>query len=243
MKYQEVLTKIGLSDKESAVYIALIELGPSTVSELSRKTGLHRPALYKIVPELQTKGLVSTSPKGKLRQYVAESPEKLNALVDTTRKSVASMIPELKSLFQTQYSKPTVKLLEGRQGIMFVLNDLATSLQHKEVYYRYSAISEEMFDKNDYYLPPHYAETMQRKDVECCLIMGENIEKKLPSFLWLDVKTVPEKKDLFDHNISQIIYADKVAFIDYNTETALIIENRILSGFQKKLFKLLYEKL
>jgi sugar-specific transcriptional regulator TrmB len=243
MNYKEVLTKIGMTEKESILYISLIESGPATVSTISKNTGLHRPIIYKVLPGLQEKGLIAVFPKGKWKYYIAESPEKLTTLLDMTKKSVTSMIPELKSMFQTQHSKPTVKYLEGRQGIIFVFDDLAASLKHGEIYYRYSAVSEEAFDKAPYYLSSHYAETMERKNVECFLVLGENIEKKLQSFLWLDVKTIPEKTDLFDHNISQIIYANKVAFIDYNTETALIVENPILATFQKKLFKLLYAKL
>jgi hypothetical protein len=39
------------------------------------------------------------------------------------------------------------------------------------------------------------------------------------------------------------IYANKVWFIDFNTETSIIIENKQIAEFQKKLFKLLYKSL
>jgi predicted transcriptional regulator len=243
MKYQEVLSKIGLTEKEANLYVSLIESGPATVSVISRNTGMHRPIIYKILPGLQEKGLVTVSSKGKLKYYVAESPERLDNLLIQTKKAVENIIPELKSVFQAQNSKPIVKFLERERGIRFVFEDLAASLKHGETYYRYSAVSEEVFDRAPQYLPSHYAETMRNKDAQCFLVLGESVEKKLQSFLWLDAKAVPEGSDLFDHNITQLIYANKVAFIDYNTETALIVENPALANFQKKLFKLLYNKL
>ncbi len=38
-----------------------------------------------------------------------------------------------------------------------------------------------------------------------------------------------------------MIYANKVAIIDYNTLTSFIIENKILASFEEKIFKTLYK--
>ena len=58
-----------------------------------------------------------------------------------------------------------------------------------------------------------------------------------------EVKAVPPDFDLFEYNVSQIIYGNKVAVIDYNTETAVVIENPTIAKFQEKIFQLLFRKL
>lgn len=55
------------------------------------------------------------------------------------------------------------------------------------------------------------------------------------------IKVVPEKYGLFDYDITQIIYEDKVAYIDYNTETTFLIENPLIDDFQRKLFRILFD--
>ncbi|NCO31477.1 hypothetical protein GW891_01310 [bacterium] len=55
-----------------------------------------------------------------------------------------------------------------------------------------------------------------------------------------EVVIVPKNFDLFEDNITKIIYANKVAIIDYNTEESFIIESYIFANFEKKLFKLLF---
>lgn len=242
MNNQEVLTKIGLTEKEAILYVSLIESGPATVSIISKNTGLHRPIVYKVLPGLQEKGLVTVSPKGKLKYYVAESPEKLESLLRETEKVVEKIIPELKGVFQSFSHRPTVKVLEGQKGLAFVFEDLLTSLKTGETYYRYSSVQESLYDTNKY-LPADYKERRERKKIERLVITSEKIQKLLEPSLDREEKVVPARYDLFDDNITQIIYANKVAFIDYNTETALIIENQVLAGFQKKLFRLLYNKL
>jgi hypothetical protein len=48
---------------------------------------------------------------------------------------------------------------------------------------------------------------------------------------------------LFDFGITQLIYGDKIAFIDYNTDTATIIENPVIAKFQATLFKIMFDQL
>jgi translation elongation factor EF-Ts len=54
---------------------------------------------------------------------------------------------------------------------------------------------------------------------------------------------VPESYDMFAYNITHMIYANKVAFIDFSSETAFVVESELFMQFQKKIFQLLFEKL
>ena len=56
-------------------------------------------------------------------------------------------------------------------------------------------------------------------------------------------KYIPHSEDPFEYNITQLIYGDKVAFIDYDTETASIIESSKFAQFQRQTFKLLFSAL
>jgi len=58
-----------------------------------------------------------------------------------------------------------------------------------------------------------------------------------------DQAFIPSEISLFDQNIIQLVYGDRVSFIDLNTERVLIIENKALADFQKVIFKQLYDKL
>jgi hypothetical protein len=54
---------------------------------------------------------------------------------------------------------------------------------------------------------------------------------------------IPKNYDLFDENITKLIYANKVAILDHNTKTSFIIENQKFADFEKKIFKLLFKHL
>jgi len=241
MTKSNIFNKIGLNDKELKIYIVLIERGPLLIAQIAKHTGIYRPAIYQNLPNLMSKGLVTVSAKGKQKFYVAEEPEKLKNLVSELTNELEDIIPELRASYHAKEKKPLVKFLEGKDAITFVLNDLVTSLKKDDVFYRYSSAKDAV--KNEKYLPKNYRAIRDQKQLQRFVIANENTMVGKKSRLERAVKFISKNYGLFDYDITQIIYGDKVAFLDYNTETAFIIENSIIAEFQKKIFKLLYDKL
>ena len=117
------LVDIGLAQKEAGVYIALLQLGHSTVSQISRRANINRTTGYDILDSLCTKGLVSISGKEPKQEYTAESPEALAKFIsgEIRRKNEAlqkteEIIPELKSIHNIK-DRPKVFFYEGRDGL------------------------------------------------------------------------------------------------------------------------------
>ena len=121
----EKLRSLGLSDNESKVYLAMLELGPSPVMEIARKAEINRPTAYAQIETLKKKGLVSTQTKGKKQLYIAESPEHLEFVIDRQLSEIKNkkdefqnILPELLNLYATSGSRPQVRFFEGKEGIL-----------------------------------------------------------------------------------------------------------------------------
>ena len=67
--YLNLLSSIGLQQKEAKVYLALLELEQGTVSKIAKLSGLKRPTIYLILDDLIKNG------------YVTELPDQVNCLV------------------------------------------------------------------------------------------------------------------------------------------------------------------
>ena len=76
------LEGIGFSKRETSVYLALLELGKATVSQIARKANINRTTGYDILDNLVNKRLVSVSGKEPKQEYVAESPEGIIELLE-----------------------------------------------------------------------------------------------------------------------------------------------------------------
>lgn len=234
-----ILEKLGFSREEGEIYLALLELGPASISDIIRKTGIHRPTVYKILPVLIDRGLVGVMPKGKYKVYIAESPEKLERILLELEDSFNTEIHSLNEAYEARGRKPVVKFTEGDKAIRDVYSDVVHSLKKDDVYYRYS---QGLTLARKKYLPDDYRQVRDRKGLERYIISDDSLKGK-PKKLGKSVKFVPADSNLFDLNISQIIYGKKVALLDYNTKTVVTIENEMIAEFQKKIFKLLYSKL
>lgn len=244
MEHKEFLEKLGLNKGESAVYLALLEYGRLSVSELSRKTGLYRTQIYDALGGLIREALVTVSPKGKYKVYTAESPKVLEKKFLDLSNRFDEEIATLTLLHRSpEACRPIVKYVEGQKGITAINDDIVTSLKRGDIYYRYSSsrVSEHEWRHN--YLSKKYRVLRDQKKLERMVITNlPNKLKKHPR-LEREIKVVPPDFDLFEYNVSQIIYGNKVAVIDYNTETAVVIENATIAKFQEKIFRLLFRKL
>ena len=65
----ENLEKFGLSKKEASVYLALLGLGPSLVSDISDKAKMNRSTTYVILESLADLDLVTVFEKNKIKIY------------------------------------------------------------------------------------------------------------------------------------------------------------------------------
>lgn len=242
MNIQPLLQKLGLHAHESAIYLAILEQGQASIADIVRATKLERPTVYRWLPELLNKHLLSFAIKGKRKIYAAESPEKFLKLSEQVTKEVEQNLPDLMKLYAHSNSRPTIQFFQGDNVVQLVYEDVLATCKRGDVFYRYESPKD--YKKNDQGLPPEYFYRIcKRKEIQKYVITNESTAKTKQSVMERVNKYVPESYDIFNYDITQIIYKTKVAFIDFNSHTAWIITNAQFAKFQKQLFKLLFKKL
>ncbi len=122
---KEILAEYGLSDKESSVYLAMLELGPASVQDIAKKSGVNRATTYVLIESLKRRGLMSTFEKGKKTMFVAESPDRLKRLIEKEmsvikdkEQRLQEALPSFLALYNSSaQDKPIVKYFEGNEGV------------------------------------------------------------------------------------------------------------------------------
>lgn len=239
MEIQTLLTTIGLTKTESAVYMDLLQYGNQTVSSISRTSKMHRPAIYASLPTLKEKGLISERQVGKLTHYAAEPPEKLRALLVPVHEELDAIIPQLNQMREDH--KPVVRRLDGKAGIHAVYEDIIATLTKGSEYCRYS--SESAKQVRSIGLPKNYEERRDKMKLERLVISNPDYVAAREPSLEESLRVVPKEFLPFADGVSQIIYGNKIAFIDYGQLVATIIENDTLAKFQKEIFMMLFRRL
>src|ERR1035437_7851585 len=118
---EKYLQEIGLNEKETAVYLALLQYDNASVLDVSTKTKINRSTTYTILESLAKKGLVSETTVGKKTHYQAEPPERLETFVERQKvileehsKRLKDIIPQIKSVQRESGEKPLVQYFEGK---------------------------------------------------------------------------------------------------------------------------------
>ena len=237
-----LLNKLGLRDHESRVYESVLKMGSAGISEIAEGTVLHRPAVYVALGSLIDRGLITVSRRGKRKVYVAESPQQLEKLVNALERDLRWELPELMSMYTSATNRPFIRYFEGVKGIRHVYEDMLRTLKKGDVAYRYESPK----NHREYarFIPDEYRRRMlDETEVDWYIITNEMTYKRKKRRLGRLFKMIPPDYDLFVYDITQHIYGDKVAFIDFKNEAASIIESANFAQFQKKIFRLLFDKL
>lgn len=117
------LKEFGLNEKEAKIYLALLEMGESKAHQIAKKTQIIRPTVYDILEKLSRDGLVGSYEKRKIKHYVASDPEKIKRKLLEKQRAFDSLLPQLKSVYNTLKAKPKISFYEGVEGIKTVFED------------------------------------------------------------------------------------------------------------------------
>lgn len=228
MTNEKIIKKLGLEDAEAKVYLALIELGPATVSEITKKAGITRTHGYHILEKLSWNGLVdAVSGKGAKIKYGAKHPRRLVQYLtnkknawDKKIKEAENILPDLVSIYKVA-EKPVVRYIEGYPGIIDAFNEtLGSKTEILAIFDLDAWAQSELYE----WVKNYYAERNKKKIHERILLWDTKEGRQ-----W-----VKDKKRYFDYSHYHLISPEQLpGVMDFGGEIN-IYENKILIALLKK---------
>lgn len=237
--------KIGMSTRDSRVYIALLQDGVSSIRKISERTHLNRGSVYESIKALQHVGLVNHIQSNVNKKYFAERPEKILELIEQKKEelddfqyqTIQTIIPKL-TQSATYLPYPNIKFYEDDDGIATILKDIiktCEALENKE----YLVISSKPLRKYLYDRFPNLPQKRIEKGIYVrVLAIGEGgTIDDLSERKWL-----PDIPGRYPASYTYI-YGDKFATIALNNGInpfGVVIENKGVADMQKLLFEQLW---
>jgi len=237
------LRKLGLTEKETDVYLAVLELGPLPASNISDIVKISRPTVYEILKSLQKKGLVTeTKPKRK-KEFAAESPDKLLRIIKIQKREIEEKERELIRIIaalRAKYylkTKKEIKTYSKKQGRKILLEDLLVT-PSKKIY----VLSVSFNSKQQRKLEEIYKKIKKRLgEIEVKEIFPAYITSRTTAgrpkirkskFNFVQRKFFPNLVNYFS---GTLIISDKIFFFDNKNDFCIEQENIV------NLFKSLFE--
>ncbi len=239
MDLNSVLENIGLSEKESKIYLALLEMKESLPSTIAKKAGVKRPTTYLILEQLLQKGLLSQIKKGGYFYFQPVNPHSI--LEDQYKKynDLEKALPELLSMHALYSVKPQVSFFEGKEGIIRIMEDTLKTSTELLCWADVNLANNTLL--KDYY--PGYIKTKVARGIwlrgifsydKYALKLKENGQKELR-----EVYLIPKEKFPFKNEIN--IYDNKVAIVSHEDQIGVIIENKNIADTQRSIFNFAFE--
>jgi len=241
-----ILKKLGFNDKQVKIYLELLRLGPSSVRNLAKNTGLNRGTIYETLKDLQELQVVNYYKQDTKQYFVAEDPSKLKELLnrqtatlEEVSKKLDDFIPELKSLHNKGGERP-----------------VARYFSKNEIYKILEEVLEVCYDSDDkeYYL---YSPSQAREilyfgfETFSDVRISKGIKVKVIAFgEGGELRGLDERKFLPAKNYSTptciLIYPGHTAYVslDVNQEPiGVVIENEGVYQTQKIVFESLWNNI
>lgn len=243
-KLIQTLKNIGLGETEALVYLTSIELGPSTVQKIARRSELKRTTIYGIINSLKDKGLMRTDSKGFKNIYVAENPENLESMLETRRNEFQQKLPELMALYKLEGNQGGIKYYTG---IKAMKNIYLGTLEHIKNGDEYLVITNQKkwFELDPDFWMKQYIEERAKLPCKTRLISQDSDvareHKKYQKNYNEEFKIIESNYNIDTDMVltpKQLIIVDLLPPI-----TTLVIENRNIINLQKQTFDLLWENI
>src|SRR3989344_3603240 len=135
---KELLMNLGLTNGEAKVYLALTQLGSSTVGPIVKEAKVAYSNIYEILNRLLKKGLISFIIKEKTKYFQVTSFSQLNEYlnkkeeeIEKEKLSLKKLIPELEKVKISQ-EKQEAEVFIGFNGVRTAYERLMENNNDKE---------------------------------------------------------------------------------------------------------------
>ena len=235
MEIFNILQKMGLSEKETAIYLSLLKIGKSTVGKIADNTELKRPTIYLILEALRKKGLVLKIPYSKKQIFTAKEPSEF--LLEKELNDFKSVVPQILALANKNNS-PKIFLFEGEQGLIesysYRLNELDGEIFLGFYTFETKYHSEKILKKMNAYM-----KDLVKRDIKIKGFTPEHksIEKYKNDYTELKLLD----KEEYSSRVAIEIRKDFIRISDIENLQFIIIDNKNISDTLRQIFNIMWK--
>lgn len=239
---KDFLIKLGFSDKESIVYIKLLELKAATPNEIANEINFPRPTVYDLINKMHKKGFVTEIERNGKKYFTPVNPTIIFEKAKNEISSLKSALPLLLNLTKQTLKQPRIRFFEGLESFKEIFED---TLSEKN-YTLYSFVDPSKVPENFLPFLARYLKKRIKNNIFAKVICPFSLKAKW--YKSLDEGGLKETRYLnkpwFELFTEFQIYNNKISITDYGVnKIGLIIEDMDIAYSMKNIFIALWESL
>jgi sugar-specific transcriptional regulator TrmB len=166
---EELLRKIGLTEGETKVYLALIKLKKSSVGNIIKTSKISASKVYVILDKLGEKGFVSFIIENNIKYFSPTNPKNILEYVENQKKNLEKLQNESEKLVTQlsselgKYSEESAQIYKGNSGLRVAFKNILSELDKKTEYLFFSVSNEEFIEKTQIFFDKLELEKQEKK--------------------------------------------------------------------------------
>lgn len=235
------LQNYGLSEKESIVYITLLELGSSIASSLSRRAGINRSTTYSILEDLKRRWIITEVIRNEIKYYSAISPDILFKKWEEKYEKIRSELPDLLAITNKFWNRPRTQFFEGFEWLKQVFEEVLLEWKDMKNAYLSFVWADKMDPKVEKYIYEEFVPRRMKIKTKTKAIMSKD-NSEYVKYHKKSHNTIIVDRPLFNLWNEIVVFGkNKIAVLMYATDemSGLIIESQTLHDGLTSLFDLL----
>jgi sugar-specific transcriptional regulator TrmB len=116
----QTLSDLGLTLIQARVYLALVEFGPSKVSEIAKNSKVARPDVYRTLSKLQTLGLVEKIIEGPVKYKAISMDRELALLLERKTRRYEELRARTRILLEAARAKKSKKFNSNKNQFIWI---------------------------------------------------------------------------------------------------------------------------
>ncbi|MFC1801408.1 TrmB family transcriptional regulator [Nanoarchaeota archaeon] len=231
----EIFRELGFTERELKVYLALLELGSTTVGPITTKTKLQAAKVYETLDKLIEKGLVSFVIVSKTKHFQASDPKEILNLIDERKRRFKDVLGELRLKQKHAESKQIAVVHEGFKSFKALFNRIEDELSNGDSYWAFAF-------KKEYYTPAaslflrSFHKKLEKKKIQDRVIGHHSVKKSIQK-TFEGNKNIKIKYTNNDTPLGVIIIKNKVINLIWGERpTAIEITSEQIHEQYKKFF-------
>jgi len=142
MPEEKILKELGFSEREIKVYLAMLELGETTVGPIASKTKIQHSKVYQTLEKLIDRGLISFVMKSKTKYFFAQEPKLIMNMLKEKERELSEILPQLEKRREFAKEQQIATVYEGYKAIKSMFDLILDSLTNKSYYFVFAFKSE-----------------------------------------------------------------------------------------------------
>lgn len=249
-KIRQILKRLELNEKETAVFLFLLKKGTATASQIAKShKSITRTSIYDITKNLQNMGLLTSFEQNNKTYFqignvdhIIDSLENKKREMTDTQNLLRETIDLFKQIKSGSIYKPTVRFFEGREGIFAIHRELQNARKETKTIVNIASVSKEfpmMFYEDN--LKDFQTYKIMKKDLMIKNIEAEKYLKIAKMGEFHKVKWLPEGTEL---QTDTLIWEGHTAIIDYTENlSGVVIDNPTIADTFSVWFDLIWNSI